>query len=63
MRNPHRFVLEIARDAEPIAGTLRAADGESSSFHGWLSLIAALETATGRAASTSHPEATPSHGR
>jgi hypothetical protein len=60
MRNLDRFVLEIERDVEPITGTLRAADGETRSFHGWLSLIAALEETTGRAASTSHPEAIPS---
>jgi hypothetical protein len=45
MRTPQRktFTLEF-EDVEPIEGRLRAEDGPSREFVGWLGLAAALES-------------------
>lgn len=35
--------LEVDLEAQPIEGTLRASDGKTAAFIGWLGLTAALE--------------------
>lgn len=37
------LVIEIARGRQPLAGTIRRADGDDTSFSGWLELAAAIE--------------------
>jgi hypothetical protein len=42
---PIRLVLELDSHAEPISGQMRAEDGRTRRFFGWLELAGALRTA------------------
>jgi hypothetical protein len=42
-----RLDLELASDADPIQGVVRAPDAEPRPFTGWLALIAALDEMRG----------------
>lgn len=50
-----QVTLGIDLDSEPIAGSLRHADGHSTTFSGWIELVSLLQTA----ATTQTPRADP----
>jgi hypothetical protein len=51
------LAIDFELDSEPIAGSLRHADGHTTDFNGWIQLVSLLQGA----ATTRSPQAGPSH--
>jgi hypothetical protein len=50
-----QVTIDFELDSEPIAGSLRHADGRTAAFNGWISLVALLQAA----ATTRSPQLDP----